>query len=210
MSHQWRSFDCRRGAGLCTGMRPVAHLARLPIGGDHPLRLMAAINVSPESFFAASVRIDDGALRESAQRAVAEGADLIDIGAKSTAPYLDTAIPLEEEVRRMTRAVQVVTAAVRVPVCADTTRAGIAYLGDHTDCSDRLMWGIQQKLVFGGDFEILKTVGIARWSGLVEMCPTVADRQAELRRDAFRELAADVGLHDRRIGSGLQVRDRGQ
>jgi dihydropteroate synthase len=107
-------------------MRAVALLAKLPIGGDHPVRVMAAINVSPESFFAASVRVDDGALRDAAQRAVAEGADLIDIGARSTAPYLDTAIPLEDEVRRMTRAVQVVTAAVSVPVCADTTRAAVA------------------------------------------------------------------------------------
>ena len=89
-------------------MSPVAVLAGVPIGGDHPVRLMAAINVSPESFFAGSVRVDDGALREAAQRAVEEGADIIDIGAKSTAPYLDTAVPLDEEVRRMSRAVQVV------------------------------------------------------------------------------------------------------
>ena len=107
-------------------MGAVSTLAKLSIGGDHPVRLMAAINVSPESFFAASVQADDGALRAMAQRAVEEGADIIDIGAKSTAPYLDTAIPLEEEVRRMTRAVQVVAAAVPVPLSADTTRAAVA------------------------------------------------------------------------------------
>ena len=107
-------------------MRPVSVLAGVPIGGDHPVRLMAAINVSPESFFAGSVRVDDGALREAAERAAEEGADLIDIGARSTAPYLDTAVPPDEEVRRMTRAVHVVVAAVRVPVSADTTRAAVA------------------------------------------------------------------------------------
>ena len=107
-------------------MRPMSTLAALPIGGDHPVRLMAAINVSPESFFAGSVHRDDGALRAAAQQAVEEGADLIDVGAKSTAPYLDTAIPIEEEVRRMSRAVRVVVDAVRVPVSCDTTRATVA------------------------------------------------------------------------------------
>jgi dihydropteroate synthase len=87
---------------------------------------MAAINVSPESFYAGSVQRDDGALREAAQRAAAEGADLIDVGARSTAPYLATDIPLAEEVRRMAHAVEVVAAAVSVPVSADTTRAAVA------------------------------------------------------------------------------------
>jgi dihydropteroate synthase len=107
-------------------MRPTSVLAGLPIGGDHPVRLMAVINVSPESFFAASVRLDEEALRTAAQRAVEEGADIIDIGAKSTAPYLETAIALDEEVRRMMRAVQLVTTTVPVPVSADTTRASVA------------------------------------------------------------------------------------
>jgi dihydropteroate synthase len=107
-------------------MRPSSVLAGVAVGGSHPVRLMAVINVSPESFFADSVRIDENGLRAAALRAVEEGADFIDIGAKSTAPYLDTAVPVEEEVRRMTAAVRLVTAAVRVPVSADTTRASVA------------------------------------------------------------------------------------
>jgi dihydropteroate synthase len=106
-------------------MGPVSVLAGLPVGGDHPVRVMAAINVSPESFFAGSVQVDEGALRAAAQQAVEDGADIIDIGAKSTAPYLDTAIPLDEEVRRMGRAVQVVAGAVQVPISADSTRAAV-------------------------------------------------------------------------------------
>lgn len=104
----------------------TATLAGLPVGGDHPVRVMAVLNVSPESFFAGSVHIDDAALRAAAQQAVAAGADLIDIGARSTAPYRDTAIPVEEEVRRMRAAVAAVAAAVPVPVSADTTSAAVA------------------------------------------------------------------------------------
>jgi dihydropteroate synthase len=107
-------------------MQSASSLAGVPIGGNQPVRLMAAINVSPESFYGGSVRIDDGALRAAAQQAVDEGADFIDIGAKSTAPYLDTTIPLDEEMRRMARAVEVVAAVVAVPISADTTRAAVA------------------------------------------------------------------------------------
>jgi dihydropteroate synthase len=107
-------------------MPSASSLAGVLVGGDQPVRLMAAINVSPESFHAGSIRVDDGALRAAAQRAVDEGADFIDIGAKSTAPYLETAIPLDEEMRRMARAIEVVAAAVRVPVSTDTTRAAVA------------------------------------------------------------------------------------
>lgn len=107
-------------------MTAVATLAGLAVGGEHPVRVMAVLNVSPESFFAGSVHRDPGALRAAAERAVAEGADLLDIGARSTAPYRDTAIPVEEEVRRIRAAIEVVAAAVAVPISADTTRAPVA------------------------------------------------------------------------------------
>jgi dihydropteroate synthase len=96
------------------------------IGGDQPVRLMAALNVSPESFYAGSVHVDRDAVRAAARQAVEEGADFIDVGARSTAPYRDTAIPLEEEVLRMRAAVEVVVGAVTVPVSADTIRAPVA------------------------------------------------------------------------------------
>ena len=106
-------------------MRASASLAGVRVGGDQPVRLMAVLNVSPESFYPTSVRCDAVALRDAAQRAVAEGADLIDVGARSTAPYGTGAVELEEEVRRMTWAVESVVRAVRVPVSADTTRAPV-------------------------------------------------------------------------------------
>lgn len=119
------TVDCARGARFC-GPMAVATLAGLRIGDEQPVRVMAAINVSPESFFADSVRVDEGLLREAVQQAVADGADIIDIGAKSTAPYLDTAVPVEEEVRRMALAVRIAAGVARVPVSADTTRASVA------------------------------------------------------------------------------------
>jgi len=84
---------------------------------------MGAINVSPESFYGGSVRLDPGALRAAALEMVEAGAALIDVGARSTAPYLPTAIDEREEVRRLSRAVEVLSSAVNVPVSADTARA---------------------------------------------------------------------------------------
>jgi dihydropteroate synthase len=50
------------------------------------------------------------------------GADIIDIGAMSTAPYLKTHISVAEETERLARAVEVVTSCVPVLVSADTQR----------------------------------------------------------------------------------------
>ncbi|WP_457742144.1 dihydropteroate synthase [Thermococcus sp.] len=89
-------------------------------------RVMGVINVSPESFYKGSVRNDERALAETAVRMVEEGASFIDIGAKSTAPYLETQIPLEEEIRRAVWAVKVVRDVVDVPISIDTTSAKVA------------------------------------------------------------------------------------
>ncbi len=89
------------------------------------MRIMAAINVSPESFYGDSVK-DTGSIRAAAARCVRDGADFIDLGAMSTAPYLDTAISEQEESDRMVAAVRAVAAEVDVPISADTTRTEVA------------------------------------------------------------------------------------
>jgi dihydropteroate synthase len=87
---------------------------------------MAVLNVSPESFYRGSVTVDAAAIARRARRFVDEGADFIDVGAMSTAPYLDTHVDEEEERLRMTAAVEAVAASVEVPVSADTSRASVA------------------------------------------------------------------------------------
>jgi dihydropteroate synthase len=103
-----------------------AQLADVAIGDGHPVRIAGVINVSPESFFAGSISRDAEQLAARARAMVEEGADLIDIGAMSTAPYLETVIDEDEERRRMEWAVGVVAAAVSTPISADTQRATVA------------------------------------------------------------------------------------
>ena len=102
---------------------PSATLASVEVGDPFPVRIIGVLNVSPESFYPGSVRTSPGELVEAAQAMVSAGADFIDIGAMSTAPYLQTAIPVEEERDRLAEAVAVVSQAVAVPVSADTKRS---------------------------------------------------------------------------------------
>lgn len=97
-----------------------AELAGVRLGAGCATAVMGVLNVSPESFYAGSVHVSEAALVEAAQRMVESGAALIDVGARSTAPYLHTDIDEREEVSRLGRAVDALAARLDVPVSADT------------------------------------------------------------------------------------------
>ncbi len=100
-----------------------SHLAGLSVGNSAPVRVMAVLNVSPESFYKGSVYSHLERLAETAQGMVNAGADIIDIGAMSTAPYLKTQITEAEETERLIQAVSTVAPYVAVPISVDTQRA---------------------------------------------------------------------------------------
>src|SRR5579862_6309797 len=83
---------------------------------------MGIINLSPESFYKGSVRSASGDVSEFATKMVKEGADLIDVGGMSTAPYLKTEISVEEETKRLTEGIRAIRDVVRVPISVDTPR----------------------------------------------------------------------------------------
>jgi len=109
-----------------SGRPSYARLGGVEVGEGFPVRVVGVINVSPESFYGGSVAVDRRAVQRLARRLVAEGADILDIGAMSTAPYVKGAVSEAEESRRMTAAVRAVRAAVDVPLSADTQRGGVA------------------------------------------------------------------------------------
>ncbi len=100
-----------------------SQLAGLEIGDGVPVRVMAVLNVSPESFYQGSVQTQLERLTDIAQAMVNAGANIIDVGAMSTAPYLKTAISAEEESERLTRAISAIASHVSIPISADTKRA---------------------------------------------------------------------------------------
>jgi dihydropteroate synthase len=103
-----------------------ADLAGIEVGDGFPVRIVGAINVSGESFYAGSVARNRGALQRLAVHMVEEGADLLDLGAMSTAPYVKGAIGAADERRRMVAAVRAVRQVVTVPLSADTQRSTVA------------------------------------------------------------------------------------
>ena len=104
-----------------------ATLGSLAVGGAAPVRIMAAVNVSPESFYKGSVSTEPGEIKGRISTAIAEGADLIDIGGASTAPYLHTAVSEEKERSRVVAALKAAEAEdAEVEFSVDTVRASVA------------------------------------------------------------------------------------
>src|ERR671934_59808 len=99
-----------------------ADLAGVALGDGSPVAVMGVINVSPESFHAGSVYRGIDAVVAAALGMVEEGAALIDVGARSSAPYLETAISEAEETERLVRAVSALAAKLPLPLSVDTSR----------------------------------------------------------------------------------------
>jgi dihydropteroate synthase len=102
-----------------------ADLAGVAVGEGLPVVIVGAVNVSPESFHPGSVYQGEALVR-AALGMVEAGASLIDVGGRSTAPYLATAVSLAEESSRLGHAVELLAAKLPVPISADTPRPGPA------------------------------------------------------------------------------------
>jgi dihydropteroate synthase len=88
--------------------------------------VMGVLNVTPDSFSDGGSYLDPPAAIAQAKRLVAEGADIIDVGAESTRPYGGAvAVPLDEERRRLDPVLPAVVA-LGVPVSIDTVKSAVA------------------------------------------------------------------------------------
>ncbi len=101
-------------------------LGKLRVGDGEPVRVVGVINLSPESFYCGSVVRGAGDALKAADRMIGEGADALDVGAMSTAPYLKTAISEGAEKERLVPVLKELCRAFDVPICADTQRAAVA------------------------------------------------------------------------------------
>lgn len=107
-------------------MELYATIAGIQVGDKYPVRLMGIVNVSPESFFQGSVPSSMDGPRRMAEQMAAECADILDVGVRGTAPYLETAISVEEEIDRLAPAIQAVREVTDTPISADTQIARVA------------------------------------------------------------------------------------
>ncbi|MGO9133950.1 MAG: dihydropteroate synthase [Methylovirgula sp.] len=87
--------------------------------------IMGILNVTPDSFSdGGKFQLHDAALAH-ARALVAEGADIVDIGAESTRPG-HTPVPEDVELARLKPLLPDLVAAIDKPVSIDTSKAGIA------------------------------------------------------------------------------------
>jgi dihydropteroate synthase len=125
----------------------------LPAAPENPLlrallsrrcpAVMGVLNITPDSFSDGGAFMAPEDAIAQAQRMIAEGADIIDIGAESTRPYGSSAISAEEEMRRL-QPILAAVVALGTPVSIDSMKSvvvdwaltsGVAIAND--------VWGLQ-------------------------------------------------------------------
>jgi dihydropteroate synthase len=99
--------------------------ARRAIAVGERTRVMGVVNVTPDSFSDGGRFLEPDRAVAQAERLVAEGADLIDIGGESTRPGAAPVSP-EAEWARIAPVVARLTAALPVPLSVDTRHAEVA------------------------------------------------------------------------------------
>jgi dihydropteroate synthase len=126
----------------------------LPAAPENPLlrallsrpcpAVMGVLNITPDSFSDGGAFMAPEDAIAQAQRMIAEGADIIDIGAESTRPYGSSAISAEEEMRRL-QPILAAVVALGTPVSIDSMKSvvvdwaltsGVAIAND--------VWGLQR------------------------------------------------------------------
>ncbi len=101
-------------------------LASIAVGGSNPVRIMGILNVSPESFYKKSIKTKRNEITETVKKMEDQGADFIDVGGMSTAPYLSTIISEKIEAKRIMDAIKIIQNKTNLPISVDTCRASVA------------------------------------------------------------------------------------
>jgi len=104
----------------------VNKLGPIHVGNSNPVRIMGILNTSPESFYKKSISISKERIRDAVRRMEDEGADFIDVGGMSTAPYIATMVSEKTETNRIIKAVKIIQQISNLPISVDTSRATVA------------------------------------------------------------------------------------
>jgi dihydropteroate synthase len=105
---------------------------------------MGVLNVTPDSFSDGGQFIAPQSALAQAQRMIAEGADIIDIGAESTRPYGAEPISTEEELRRL-QPILADVVSLGIPVSIDSMKSAVvAWALDAGATIANDVWGLQR------------------------------------------------------------------
>jgi dihydropteroate synthase len=98
--------------------------SRRQISFDRPL-VMGILNVTPDSFSDGGRFASVDAAIGRAEKMIAEGVDIIDIGGESTRPGSER-VSIEEEIRRTVPVIEAISKRFDVPVSIDTSKSLVA------------------------------------------------------------------------------------
>ncbi len=115
----------------------MAKIGNVGVGGKNPVRIMAILNTSPESFYKKSVNTSKICIRNAVKQMENQGADFIDVGGLSTAPYLSTIVSEKVETKRILNAIKIIQNATNLPISVDTCRASVAR--DSLECGAEII-----------------------------------------------------------------------
>ena len=101
-------------------------LGSVNVGGTNPVRIMGIINTSPESFYKKSIKTKKKDIADAIRKIDQDGADFVDVGGMSTAPYLSTMVTEKIETRRIIEAIKIIQKVSNLPISIDTCRASVA------------------------------------------------------------------------------------
>jgi dihydropteroate synthase len=175
------------GAALAAAISSAARPARLRCG-DRWLDLgartlvMGIVNATPDSFSGDGLGGDVDAAVALAERMVADGADLIDVGGESTRPGSDP-VDAPTELLRVIPVVEALVGRVHVPISVDTRKAAVAraaLAAGATMVND--IWGLR------GDPEMAPVIAAHPDVALVAM----HNRRGHQYSDLVAEVARDL------------------
>src|SRR5678815_4810708 len=169
---------------------------RMPIG-ERTL-IMGILNVTPDSFSDGDQFFDASQALDHAQRMIAEGADIIDVGGESTRPGGEP-VSAEEEIRRVVPVIESLSARTNTPISVDTTKSEVARAA--LDAGAAIVNDIS---ALRCDFYVADAVARAG-AGLVLMhsrgTPATMHRMppvADIMEEVGRSLRASIRLAERR------------
>jgi dihydropteroate synthase len=192
------------GGALASAMagrhrRPPLRCGDISLGFGTSTLVMGVVNATPDSFSGDGVAGDVGAAVALAERLVAEGADLVDVGGESTRPGSE-AVDAATEMHRVVPVVEALAARLRVPISVDTRKSEVAraaIAAGATVVND--IWGLR------GDPEMAGVIAGSPGVALVAMHNhrggAYADLIADIARDLRRSLvvAARHGITTDRV-----------
>jgi dihydropteroate synthase len=154
--------------------------------------VMGVLNVTPDSFSDGGKFLAPGQALAQARRLIADGADIIDIGAESTRPYGGAQpVSTEMELRRL-QPVLAEIVALGVPVSIDSMKAEVvAWALDHGAAIANDVWGLQR------DGEMAAVIAARNAPVIAMHNRDRADPSIDIMRDiaAFFDRSLEIAAH---------------